>query len=183
MTAKRTVSMDEETLKKLIEDGIQKAISAGRIAQQEDSKTPYKATERRLYALPHLEEKLAIDKENLEYLEGDEFSCGHFQGKSKSIVRFSATGIRVSPEQQAEALVQDIRARMAADEEEIRMVRKALDAIKPDCYYRTVEARYFENLHDDLVAEELFCDASTVRRNRSRLVRIVAIRLYGSKAI
>ena len=163
-------------IKKAVEDALQ----AGKAAQKADTLEPYKQTERRLYALPHLEEKIAADKENLEYYTqgGEGCTCG--QGTSKSIVRFQRGGYRVSAEEIQDTFVKDLESRIAADEEEVRVVRLALSAISEDYYYPVVEGKY---LQDDLIAEVLACDASTVRRNRGRLVRIVAIRLYGVNAL
>lgn len=45
---------------------IQKAVNAGRIQGAAMAKDTYQATERRLYALPILREKLQEDKEKLE---------------------------------------------------------------------------------------------------------------------
>jgi len=98
-------------------------------------------------------------------------------------VRFTAGGLRADPEEMFEAVMNDLKARMAADRQEIETMQKALPSIERDAYYHAVPARYFDGRADWEVAEELHCDDSTVRRNRARLVRIVAIRLYGVQAV
>jgi hypothetical protein len=162
---------------------VEQAVGAERARQKAETLEPYKLTERRLYALPHLEEKIKVDKENLEFYTqaGEGGVCG--QGVSKSIVRFQRGGYRVSPEEIQDALVTDLKARIAADEEEVRVVRGALGAIAEDIYYPAVEGRYLKNEVDEVIAEKIGCDTSTVRKHRGRLVRIVAIRLYGAAAV
>jgi hypothetical protein len=163
----------------VINEAVERAVAATRASQADNSKNIYKQTERRLYALPHLQEKAEEDAARLEEMQ----ESGTVQGKSKSIVRFTAGGVRADPEEMFEAVMNDLKARMAADRQEIDEVQKALSSVERDTYYPTVPARYFDGRADWEVAEELHCDDSTVRRNRARLVRIVAIRLYGIIAI
>lgn len=163
----------------VINEAVERAVAATRVAQADNAKSLYKQTERRLYALPHLIDKAEEDNARLSEMR----ESGSIQGKSKSIVRFSAGGLRADPEEMYEAVMNDLQARMAADQQEIETVQKALKSIERDAYYPTVPARYFDGHPDWKAAEELHCDDSTVRRNRARLVRIVAIRLYGVIAV
>ena len=43
--------------------------------------------------------------------------------------------------------------------------------------------KYFDNVKDADAALRLRCDPATVRRNRRRLVRRLALRLYGVECI
>jgi hypothetical protein len=170
---------DQTDIEAIIDKAIERALAATRVMQTDNTKSVYKQTERRLYALPHLLEKAEEDKERLEEMQ----ESGTLQGKSMSIVRFTAGGLRADPEDMFESVVTDLQAHMAADLQEINEMQKALRSIERDSYYPTVEARYFKGCADWEVAEQLQCDESTVRRNRSRLVRIVSIRLYGVEAV
>ena len=69
---------------------IQKAVNAGRAQGMSIAKVAYKATERRLYALPVLRQKVEDDKEKLEQIK-----THGAPDRSKSIVRFSRTGYRL----------------------------------------------------------------------------------------
>lgn len=127
------------------------AVAAGRMAAERTPADAFKATERRLYALPVLREKLAWDRERLPTLDG--------------------------------AARTDLEAAIAADAYEIETLERALAKCVGDAYYQTVTRRYFEGLDDKRVAELLNCDASTVWRNRIRLVRRIAVWLYGAAAV
>ena len=157
---------------------IQKAVNAGRMQDMSVAKDAYKATERRLYAIPVLKLKVKEDREKLEEIK----TYGAPQ-RSKSIVRFSRTGIRLTQEEILEALVMDMEATIAADTYEIECVEKALTAIEADTYYETVKGKYIDGRSDEQIAETILCDYTTVWRNRKRLVQKVAVMLYGAQAV
>lgn len=134
-----------------IEEIIRLAVAAGRRAAERMPEDAFKATERRLYALPILREKQERDREWLPRLSG--------------------------------AARSNLEAVMAVDEAEIGKMDRALGTCSGDAYYQTVTGRYFEQLDDERVAELLNCDTSTVWRNRKRLVRRIAVWLYGAAAV
>ena len=161
-----------------VEEIIQLAVMAGRVAAEHTAKDTYKATERRLYAVPALRQKVEDDRERLAELR----KYGP-RGKSKSIVRFQSGGSRLSPEEIFEVIVLDMEATIAADTYELEIMEKALAYIQDDDYYVTVTGRYLEELPDEEVAEKIPCDTSTVWRNRKRLVQRISVLLYGAAAV
>ena len=162
----------------IINEAVERAVASTRIAQSDNAKGIYKQTERRLYAYPYLLEKIQDDTARLSDME-----AGIRQEKSRSLVRYSPSGVRVDPEDMAEAIIRDLRAHLDMDKQEVETIQKALKSIERDAYFSTVPARYFDGRADWEMAEELHCDESTIRRNRARLVRVVAIRLYGLMAV
>ena len=156
---------------------IVEAVQAGRVSAGHTAKDAFKATERRLYALPTLLQKQAEDKDKLE-----EFLKYGPKERSKSITRFIKTGVRLTPEEIWEAVLTDMQATIAADEHEINTMERALEVIQDDAYYQTVVGRYIDNLPDEDVAKLIPCDTSTVWRNRKRLVQRLAVWLYGADA-
>ena len=137
----------------------------------------YKQTIKRIKALPILMERVEDNRARL----GEDGNL--MPGKSKSIVRFSASGVRADPEVMLEAVRRSVEAHLAADQEEIDLVTRALEYVKEDLYYPAVYDGLVLHKTDEQLAEELYCDESTVRRNRSRLIRIIAVRLYGVEAL
>lgn len=130
----------------------------------------YKQTIKRIKALPVLKERIADNTARLE---------SPVQEKSKSIVRFTAAGVRADPEDMLEAIEQTLRAHIAADQAEVDEVYKALNTVSGDYYFPVVYDAFILGKKDEDLAEHLSCDISTIRRNRKRLVNIIAIRLYG----
>lgn len=173
---KKTVVSPE--IKTIIQAAVEAGRSAGVAQADRAPLDAYKATERRLYALPTLRAKVEADKERLQDLIED-----GPQQKSKSIARFSRSGVRLTPEEITEALAQDLRATIEADEYEIHTIETALATIQSDPYYLAVVGKYLGQMSDEEIAEKAYCDASTIRRNRGRLVRQLAIWLYGAQAI
>ena len=165
-------------IERIIKSAVQAGLDAGRIQAERAVTNAYRATERRLYALPVLIKKVEDARERL----GDLRSIGKPE-RSKDVVRFSRSGRRQSPEEILEALIQDTEASIAADEVEIETINKALENIQDDPYYLVVKGRYFEGFSDEGIAKKIPCDERTVRRHRGRLVRVLAVWLYGAEAV
>ena len=142
------------------EDVIRMAVEAGRMAAARTAKDAFKATERRLYAVPDLRAKLEDDQEELE----DTRKYG-LKERSHSITRFFKSGVRLTPEEIMEP------------------IEKALASIRDDPYYLAVNGKYIQRMTDEEIAEQIHCDPVTVWRNRKRLVQRVAVRLYGVEAV
>jgi hypothetical protein len=173
--AKRQKKSDIE---KIIERAVEEGLKAGRTQAERAPDNAYKATERRLYALPVLVRKVEDAQLRLKELEQE-----GAPGRSKDVIRFARSGVRVSPEEILETLIVDIKATIATDEHEIETLKKALKNIEDDPYYPVVTGRYFKNMSDEDIAKQVPCDTTTVWRQRKRLVRIVAVWLYGAEAV
>lgn len=174
----RKTERKNNDIERIIKSAVQAGLNVGRIQAERTATDAYKATERRLYALPVLKKKVEDAKQRLLDLR----SMG-LPGRSKDVIRFIRSGRRLSPEEILEALIQDTEASIAADEVEIETINKALENIKDDPYYPVVTGRYFDGLSDEEIAKQIPCDERTVRRHRGRLVRVLAVWLYGADAV
>ena len=160
-----------------VEQAVERAISAGKKQAKNDTKERYKETEQRLYNYPTLIERLEDNRERLkDMLENGKLSHG------ASLVRYTRTGTRLKPDEILEALIQNLEAEIAADESEVAAIKKGLKLIKKDQYSPVIYGRYIEVRTDEDIAEALYCDPSTVRRNRSRLMRKLVVWFYGAIA-
>lgn len=153
------------------ESAIRMAVEAGRMTAARMPKDAFKATERRLYAVPDLRAKLKDDEEALEKTRKD-----GLKERSHSITRFFKSGVRLTPEEIMEAVI-------AATSHELEALDKALASIQDDPYYLAVDGKYIQWMTDNEIAEQIHCDPVTVWRNRKRLVQRVAVRLYGVDAV
>ena len=122
--------------------------------------------------------KIKDDEEKIE-----ELRTYGTPARSKSITRFSKSSTRMDPEEALEAIIKDKQACIESDQHEVDVLEEALEIIKPDPYYESVSGRYFEGLDNEAIAESLGCDATTVWRNRQRLIKSLSVRLYGTAAI
>jgi len=167
-----------KTQRLTVEEIIHKAVEAQRVANERQSRDAFKATEARLYAMPSLEKKIIRDREKL-----DDLRENGSPRRNMSIVRFQRPGYRVDPEELLEAIIQDLEARIAADEHEIVTVREAMEPFKEDPYYLTVIRRYMDRRDDEDIAIELNCSATQIWKQRGRIVTDISIMLYGSFAL
>lgn len=154
------------------------AYGQGSLHKAKTAGNAYKDTERRLFAYPDLLEKIERDKKNLS-----ELMTHGTHARSKCVVRFSRSGVRLSPEEILEAIIQDLTATIAADQHEADIIAAALDLIKNDPYYAVIAGKFLEYRTDEDIATDIHCDPSTVRRNRGRLIRRLAVWLHGVQAL
>lgn len=151
---------------------------AGRHQAEQIPVDAYKNTERRLYALPDLKEKVERDKAYIEDLQL------HGRGRhSADIIRFKKAGVRLDESEIVAAITHDYTAKIARNEYEIETVESALASMENDQYFKTITLKYFLNQSEEEIAKEMHCDKSTASRNRTRLVKRLAVRLYGVDAL
>lgn len=169
-----------QSIYQYIDQAVAKALAAGRLSVTQGQKDTYRATERRLHALPTIRRKMEEEREDLAQLTDPE---QEIPGRSADIVRFHRLGLRLSDEDILAARIADLECRIASKEYEIREIERALKEVEKDGYFRLLGMKFFEGLSDETIAEALHCDPSTVRRNRARLVRTMSVWLYGPEAI
>ena len=154
------------------------AYGQGSLHKTKTAGKAYKDTERRLYAFNDLLDKIEEDKETLS-----ELMTHGAPARSKSVVRFNRSGVRLTPDEILEGIIQDLTATIAADEHEVDTIATVLNRIQDDPYYITIAGKYIDQRSDEDIAAAVPCDPSTIRRNRGRLIRRLAVMLYGSQAL
>lgn len=65
---------------------------------------------------------------------------------------------------------------------EIDSIRRALQTISRDPYYPLIPAKYFQGAKERTAAALCICDKTTVWRNRTRLLDVLALSLFGVSA-
>lgn len=164
----------EQTVRKVIKEGI----FIGAEKAKAEPQNAFQQTEVRLYAYSALKENIEKYNKDIEDLDKEDPS------KSKSIVVFSAVGGgRLTPKEIQEGRKLMLQAKIYRDQSEIDEINLALVTIEQDEYYGIISKKYFEGKSDDEIAEGLSCDPRTVRRNKKKLVRKIAIKLYGAQAL
>lgn len=138
----------------------------------------YKQTEARLYAYPTLLENIKRYRLDIEDLKREKIT-----EKSKDITSFSVDGIRLTPEERQAGKILAVEIKLQRDQKEVDEITAALDLIKNDEYYPAIEMRYFKKMAEEIIALQINCVERTVRRNRNRLVRQMALSLYGAEAL
>lgn len=138
----------------------------------------YKHTEARLYAYTTLQENIKRYKLDIKDLKREKITA-----KSKDITSFGGDGVRLTPEERQEGKILAVELKLARDQKEVDEIVAALDLIKNDEYYPAIEMRYFKKMTDEIIALQIPCAERTVRYNRNRLIRQMALSLYGAEAL
>jgi len=154
------------------------AYGAGLLQQKAKALNTYKQTEARLYAHKDLLIKVQNEKEKLI-----ELTTTGTRRRSSSIARYSRAGSRLTPEEILEGIIKNQEAVIAADSYEIETISGALEQISEDSHYLVISEKFIKGATDDTIATMMHCDPSTVRRNRGRLIRRLAVILYGVQAL
>ena len=147
------------------------------VSRRKAEQAAYQATEKRLYERKVVRGRAEDAREELAELE--RLGAEALQKHDASMVRLIRPGMRLSPEEVHETQVKLLRARLAADERELKKMSAALECLKDDPFYRVLDLRYERGMTDGHIAEKLRCDRSTVVRHRIQLVKLLASRLYG----
>jgi DNA-directed RNA polymerase specialized sigma24 family protein len=88
---------------------------------------------------------------------------------------------RLSKEQMDNNRIIHLKSKIEKDRAKLDQLEGALEKVKRyEKYYRILELKYIEDWEDEDIAEELRCDVSTVRRHRAKLIRLMAMKLYGA---
>lgn len=165
--------------KKLIHDTVVATLAA--CNERPKPADCYKATEARLWAYPTL-------KANLDEYEADirDLKREHITEKSKDITCWGGASSRLSPEEKQQARIIAVQVKLERDKAEIAKIDRALDrlvASEGDAAAYFIRQVYFLHLSLDDIAERDGVSLSTIQRRRTRLVRQLALILYGAEAL
>jgi len=183
MVAEKVEAKLIDKISKVIDTGITKAIDRFILFTREkvkiESKKPFQLTEQRLYAYADLQENIKKYNRDIKDLEHES------PGRSKSIAFFRAngTGLKQSDDEIQESRIKLVELKIYRDQTEIDEITYAVESVRADKYHEIIQLKYFEGKTDEAIAEALNCDPSTVRRNKNRLIRRIAVKLYGAQAI
>lgn len=144
----------------------------------------FTSTEKLLYAYPALQSHL---------MQEDEYFAMAFHSSAGSIVKFSKYKVAKPEEEQ---ILKDRKESYNRSKSDLEKIEKALESIKNEKGYEIIELRYFVTRKDGNtrtwreVAEELgkldkYPDdiaESTIRKYKNRLVRKMAVVIFGSDA-
>lgn len=84
----------------------------------------------------------------------------------------------VLEEESVEDAVRNVQRSVEGTVQAIALIDKCMAALRTDPYYSILEMRYFEGRTQEDIAATLGCNQTTVARNKSRLVKELAMRLF-----
>ena len=122
--------------------------------------------------------------ENKELLI-DEYNQEGLPQSSKSIVKFSNDSDfgGESDFEKKEEIINSLQENIKVTKLLINLIDKALKEIVSDPYFEIIVLKYFEDYTIAEIGYKIPCEASTVSRNRSRLVRELSTILFSDEVL
>lgn len=143
-------------------------------------RTPFQKTEILLYNYNNF--KAVIDDKEKQIKEIEWSGIGK---RSSDITSFSP-GTRYeikSDADKAEEKIESIEQSIHVTKNFIRIIDAALDSLEDDPYFDIIRMKYFEGSTREEIAEYFDVDASTISRNKNRLINLLQIRLFSDEVI
>ena len=152
-------------------------------SKPKSDKTAYQKTEQLLFNYNGFKRIVAERKQEIEDLRkyGVPQKCAMSSGERVQSSR-SVQGI-VLPEESVESAVRSVEASVQGTVRVIALMDKCMAALKSDPYYDILPMRYFEGRTLEDIGIYLGCDHTTISRNKSRLVKELAMRLFPDEVV
>jgi hypothetical protein len=129
----------------------------------------YKRVELLLYNYENLKDAVDQKDEAIKDIE-----LNGLPQSSKSIVVYSSTSGNITAEDRFIQLKEKYLLEKLETQRDLNRIETALDKIRKDKYYDIIKIKYLENngdkISDELIAEKMKKDQSTITRNRKRLM-------------
>lgn len=165
----------------LFTKAIDKFLSSICLVAKSSTKEYFKHTEKRLYAYPALVANIDQYDQDIKDLKREYTLPG--SQKSKDIARMQSSGVRLTPDEILEGKIHLLEKKKTIDLVEINEIDRALQFVSSDQYFNIIALKYFDKKSDNIIAEELHCDDSTVRRNKNKLLGQIIVKLYGAAGL
>lgn len=146
------------------------------------SKSAYSKTESLLYNYRGF--KRILEERTMEIAE---IRLHGVPQRSGSIVQYGGNSGGVNrittPEESAEAAIRHIEQSMEETKRVIDLIDRSMYALRNDPYYKLLEYLYFEGRTQEDIALTFNCSQVNVSKNKSRLIKELALRIFPDQAI
>lgn len=157
-------------------------IGSAKAAPAKSEKTAYQKTEQLLYN--YMGFKRIVQEKMDEIADIRRYGVPQKSGGMGERVQGGnlPSGI-VLPEESVENAVRSVQASVQGTVQVIAMIDKCMLALKNDPYYEILPMRYFEGRTLEDIGVYLGYDHSTISRNKNRLVKELAMRLFPDEVV
>lgn len=145
-----------------------------------NKQSPFQKTETLLYNYNNFKAAISDKYEQIQTIK----ELGVPQ-KSKSITSFSGSGSYEIKSEAAKAdeKIEAIQQSIQTTSNFIKVIDAAIEVLKDDPYFEVISMKYFEGKSREEIAEYFNVDASTISRNKNRLINLLQIRLFSDEVI
>ena len=161
----------------LVAQAVVKALGNKAPAAPKQEKTAYQKTEQLLFNYMGFKRIVVEKEQEIEDLRkfGVPKKCG---GVTEYVQKGGLPRGIVLEEESVEDAVRSVQRSVHDTVQVIALIDKCMAALKFDPYYPILEMRYFEGRTQEDIAVTLNCNQATIARNKSRLVKELAMRLF-----
>ncbi len=168
------INCDEETLRKFVA-----LLKKEGMYQDKKPMNAFQKTEQLLFKYTDFVDAIKAKEDQIKELK----DYGLKQ-KSKSITKYGAGSGEVKTDQEKlDEKIQFIEDTIDDTRRYIGIIDKALDKIRNDEYFPIIEMKYGKSMTHEEIGEELEVDATTVGRNKNKLIRKLSIQLFPDESI
>ena len=173
--------LDEADLKTIVELVVKTTLDTLEkrklISTEKPEKTAYQKTEHLLFNYNGFKRIVTEKKQEIEDLRkfGVPKKCG---GVTEFVQKGGLPQGIVLDEESVEDAVHSVQKSVQDIVQVINKIDNAMCVLRSDPYYPILEMRYFEGRTQEDIALELKCSQQNVSKNKSRLVKELAMRLF-----
>ncbi len=168
------IKCDEETLRKFIA-----LLKKEGMYQDKKPMNAFQKTEQLLYKYQDFTDAIVAKEDQISELR--KYGVKH---QSKSITKYGAGSGEVKTDQdKLDDKIQAIEDGIDDTRRYIGIIDNALDKIKGDKFFVIIRMKYNEGLTHEQIGEKLEVDATTIGRNKNRLIRKLSIYLFPDDSI
>lgn len=160
-----------------VAQAVVKALKSEKVsANPKTEKTAYQKTEQLLYAYRGL--KKVVAERMLEIEELRKYGVPKNCAVTEYVQKGGLPQGLVLEEESVEDAVRTVQRSVEGTVHIISLIDKSMAALKGDPYYDVLEMRYFDGRTQEDIAVTFGCNQATIARNKSRLVKELAMRLF-----
>lgn len=151
-------------------------------ANVKTEKTAYQKTEQLLYNFRGFQKIIQERMDEIEEIKkyGVPQSCG---AVTERVQGGTLPGGIVLPEESVESAIKRIEKSMSTVISTVNLIERCLKEIENDPYYKIIPLRYFNGCTLEDIGSQLNCDTGTVSRNKNRLIKDLALRMFPIQVI
>lgn len=139
-------------------------------------RTAYQKCEQLLYN--YMGFKRIVEEREQEIAELREFGVPKNNGVTEFVQKGGLPHGIVLPEESVESAVRSVQASVRDTVRAIALIDKCMATLRFDPYYKILGMFYFEGRTQEDIAAEFGCNQTTIARNKSRLVKELAVRMF-----
>lgn len=150
-------------------------------APEKPEKTAYQKTEQLLFN--YMGFKRIIKEKMQEIKEIRAWGVPKSCSVTEFVQKGGLPGGIVLEEESVDNAIASVQRSVEGTVQAVALIDRCMAALKGDPYYKILEMRYFEGRTQEDIAVTFGCNQATIARNKSRLVKELAMRLFPDQVV